>query len=209
MNANLLVAFWGVAVLLIVVPGPDWAFVLASGLRDRTVIPAVGGLMIGYTLLTAIVAAGVGTLITERPMVLTIISGVGAGYLILLGGTLLVRPTAIPDGRPPEASPAPWGVRLARGIGVSALNPKALLMFLALLPQFTRQGAGWSSAWQIGALGLVFVLSCGAFYAVLGSITRAVFRGRPGVARVLSRISAVAMIGIGVAVVVERIVGLS
>jgi threonine/homoserine/homoserine lactone efflux protein len=207
MNVTLLVTFWGVAVLLIVVPGPDWAFVLASGLRDRTVIPAVGGLMIGYALLTAIVAAGVGTLITERPMILTVISAVGAGYLILLGAILLARPTAIPDDRPPDGSPSPWGIRLATGIGVSALNPKGLLMFLALLPQFTRQSADWSSTWQIGVLGLVFVLSCGAFYAVLGTTTRVVFRSRLGIARTLSRISGVAMIGIGIALVIERIVG--
>lgn len=206
MNVNLLLAFWGVAVLLIVVPGPDWAFVLASGRRDRTVIPAVGGLMIGYTLLTAIVATGVGTLITERPVILTIISGVGAGYLILLGAGLLVRPSVIPDDRPPDASSSSWGIRLATGIGVSALNPKGLLTFLALLPQFTRQSADGSSTWQIGALGLVFVLSCGAFYAVLGTTTRVVFRGRPGVALALSRVSGVAMIGIGIAVIVERMV---
>lgn len=205
MDVNLLLAFWGVAVLLIVVPGPDWAFVLTSGRRDRTVIPAVGGLMIGYTLLTAIVAAGVGTLITERPVILTVISVVGAGYLILLGAGLLVRPSVIPDD-PPDASSSSWGIRLATGIGVSALNPKGLLTFLALLPQFTRQSADWSSTWQIGALGLVFVLSCGAFYAALGTTTRVVFRGRPGVALALSRVSGVAMIGIGIAVIIERMV---
>jgi len=192
MNPTLVLTFWGVAFLLIVVPGPDWAFVLVSGLRDRTVAPAVGGLMLGYALLTVIVAAGVGAVVTQRPVVLTVLTVVGAGYLLYLGASLLTTPSAIHSGTQPGTSSPAWGVRLARGVGVSALNPKGLLIFLAVL------------ALQITALGLVFVLTCGVFYTVLGASTRAILRTRPTVARIVSRISGVAMIVIGVVLVVER-----
>ena len=53
-------AFWAVALLLIVVPGADWAFTISAGLRGRSVVPAVGGLVIGYSAITLVVAAGVG-----------------------------------------------------------------------------------------------------------------------------------------------------
>ena len=45
-----MLGFWGVALILIAMPGPDWAFVIAAGIGARVVLPAVGGLMIGYSL---------------------------------------------------------------------------------------------------------------------------------------------------------------
>jgi threonine/homoserine/homoserine lactone efflux protein len=54
-------AFWAVAAVLIVVPGPDWAFAIGAGLR-RQVVPAAGDLVAGYVAMTAVAAAGVGAL---------------------------------------------------------------------------------------------------------------------------------------------------
>lgn len=42
-----LVGYWGFVVAVVAVPGPDWAYTLASGLRDRSVVPAVAGLALG------------------------------------------------------------------------------------------------------------------------------------------------------------------
>jgi len=206
MSSGLVLAFWGVTVLLIVVPGPDWAFTLACGLRDRVVYPAVGGLMIGYTILTAVVAAGVGALVAQNPMVLTVLTVVGAGYLIYLGVTLLARPGTLH--RPTTAedpTASPWQRCVLTGIGVSGLNPKGLLVFLALLPQFTDQNGTWPVPAQIAVLGLVFVLSCGIFYSALGLSTRAILRTRPAVSHAVSRLSGTAMIIIGLFLLVERL----
>ena len=57
-----LLAFWLVALLLIAVPGADWAFTIGAGLRGRSVLPAVGGLVAGYLAVTAVVAARGATL---------------------------------------------------------------------------------------------------------------------------------------------------
>jgi len=208
MNVTLVLAFWGVAFLLIVVPGPDWAFVLACGLRDRTVAAAVGGLMVGYVLLTVIVAAGVGAIVTDAPAVLTALTVIGAGYLVYLGAFLLAEPSVISSGSPSDNPPTRWETVLAKGVGVSALNPKGLLIFLAMLPQFTQQAGSWPVTVQIATLGAVFVLTCGVFYAVLGASTRAIMRTRPAVARILSRLAGAAMIVIGLALAVERLIEL-
>ena len=45
---------------------------------------------------------------------------------------------------------------LVRGIGVSGLNPKGLLVLLALLPQFANPRGSWPLSAQLGLLGLVF-----------------------------------------------------
>lgn len=203
MAVGAVLGYWGVIALLIVVPGPDWAYVLATGLRERVVLPAVTGIMLGYVLVTAIVAAGVGALLTRFELVLTLLTVVGAGYLIWLGVGLLVRPGRIhSEGIAPRS-----GLRqLLRGIGVSALNPKGLLLFLAILPQFADPAAAWPLPVQLAVLGGLFVVTCGAFYLALGAAARAVLGARPAASRVVSRISGGAMVAIGVALLVERII---
>jgi threonine/homoserine/homoserine lactone efflux protein len=203
-------------VLLIIVPGPDWAFVLGSGMRTRTAVPAVGGLVIGYGALTLVVAAGVGTIIARSRSLLTGLIFVGGLYLVWLGARTLARPkapAALADADPDADDQANNGTRkagdnrgtLARGIGVSAVNPKALLLFVALLPQFTSPRWSWPLAAQLGLLGVVFTLSCAAFYLCLGTFARRVAGARPATSRAITRFSGAAMIVIGALLVIERL----
>ena len=204
MAASSIVAFWAVVLLLIIVPGADWAFVLSSGLRSRTVLPAVSGIVLGYAGVTVVVAAGVGALVARSPAFLTGLTIAGGLYLAWHGARTLARPSA-PAGHADAPAGAGRGT-LARGIGVSALNPKGLLMFLALLPQFTDPRGSWPLPAQLAMLGLVFVASCAAFYLCLGSFARRVLHSRPAAARVIARFSGAAMIVIGALLLAERLV---
>jgi threonine/homoserine/homoserine lactone efflux protein len=197
-------AFWLVALLLIIVPGPDWAFVLSAGIRARSVVPAVGGLALGYAGIAVVVAAGVGVLVARSGAVLTGLTVVGGCYLIWHGARTFAR-TSAPAARPEALAAAGRGV-LLRGIGVSALNPKGLLLFLALLPQFTNTRGDWPLGAQLGLLGAVFVLTCAAFYLGLGSAARKVLHARPGAARAVARFSGIAMIAVGAALLTERLI---
>src|ERR1700761_2088218 len=198
-------AFWAICLLLIIVPGADWAFVISAGLGGRSVVPAVGGLVLGYTALTAVVAAGVGTLVARRPVLLTALTVAGGAYLIWRGAMTLAAPAPDLDRSPAAvAGPEPAGPTLARGLGVSGLNPKGLLLFLALLPQFADRHGSWPLPAQLALLGLVFTVTCGTFYLGLGSVVRAVLRPRPWTARAVTRLSGGAMIVIGVALLAER-----
>ncbi len=202
MAAGSVVAFWAVALLLIMVPGADWAFVLDASLRGRSVLPAVGGLVLGYTGITIVVAAGVGAVVGRSPALLAGLTVVGGCYLIWHGATTFARPAAVLTGtRPPADS---GRAVLARGMGVSALNPKGLLIFLALLPQFTNPRWSWPLTAQLGLLGLVFAASCGAFYLGLGSAARKILAARPAAARAVTRFSGAAMVVIGVLLLVRH-----
>jgi threonine/homoserine/homoserine lactone efflux protein len=192
-----------VAFALILTPGPDWAYVLAAGARDHVVLPVVGGLLIGYALITAVVAAGVGPLVAAVPMALTVLTVAGAGYLIQLGVRTLRSPAEV-HADPDVARPVEPLRYLVRGIGVSALNPKGLLLFLSILPQFTRTTAGWPPPVQLAVLGGIFMTICAGFYLVLGHAADRVLGARPGVARATSRVTGVAMVLVGVALLVER-----
>ncbi|MFG2041220.1 LysE family translocator [Dactylosporangium sp. NPDC048998] len=212
MPTNSLVAFWLLAALLIAVPGADWAFTLGAGLRGRSVLPAVAGLVAGYTVVTAVVAAGVGALVAGSPAAMTALTVAGGAYLMWHGGaTLLARPAApaAVATAPPATPPAPgggWAV-FRRGVGVSGLNPKGLLMFLALLPQFTDPRGSWPVAVQLAALGLTFVATCAAFYTALGTAARTLLAARPRAAGTVTRAAGAAMLLLGAVLLVDRLVG--
>jgi threonine/homoserine/homoserine lactone efflux protein len=195
--------FWIVSLLLVMVPGADWAYAITAGLRDRSVIPAVAGLLTGYVALTAVVAAGVAALVGRWPLLLTGLTALGALYLLWLGATTLARPAA------PAAvvggGAQPWLRRAAKGAGISGLNPKGLLLFLALLPQFTSRGTAWLLAAQIMLLGLVHTASCGVVYTGVGTAARRVLRARPAIATAITRFSGAAMIVVGILLLAERL----
>jgi threonine/homoserine/homoserine lactone efflux protein len=196
-------AFWAVSVLLVLVPGADWAYAIAAGLRERTVLPAVAGLLAGYLALTAVVAAGLAALIARSPLALALLTALGALYLLWLGITTLARPPA-PVAAADQGS-RPWLRRAAKGAGISGLNPKALLLFLALLPQFITRGAAWPVAAQIALLGLVHTANCAVVYAGVGTTARRVLRTRPATAAAVTRCSGAAMIVIAALLLAERL----
>jgi threonine/homoserine/homoserine lactone efflux protein len=201
--ASSVLAFWLVALLLIVCPGADWAFTISAGLRSRSVVPAVGGLLLGYAAVTLVGAAGVGALVAGSPAILTVLTVVGGLYLVWHGATTFAHPST-PTASPDVPAGRDWGV-IVQGMGVSGLNPKGLLIFLALLPQFTNPHDGWPVAVQIALLGSAFVVTCGVFYLSLGLFARSVLQARPTGARAVSRFSGAAMVVIGALLLVERL----
>ena len=211
MAASSIVAFWAVAVLLIAVPGADWAFVIGTAVGGRSVPLAVGGLALGYTGMTVVVAAGAGAVMVRSQPALTALTIAGGLYLIWLGARPSTRPPApgVPaPAVPAPAEPGPAGAphaTLVRGIGVSGLNPKGLLLFLALLPQFTSPRWAWPLAAQLGCLGLIFMLTAAAFYLCLGSFIRRILNAAPASALRLTRFSGAAMFVIGAILLAERL----
>lgn len=203
MASGAVLAFWAVSVLFVLTPGADWAYAIAAGLGHRSVVPAVGGLLAGHLVATAVVAAGVAAVVAGSPMVLTVLTVAGAGYLVWLGVATWVRPST-PRAADLESSGS-WARRAVKGFGVSGLNPKVFLLFLALLPQFTDPGGPWPLAAQIVVLGLVHVASCAVVYTGVGAGARMVLRARPAAARIVSRVSGAAMVAIGVVLLVEQV----
>ncbi len=204
MAAGSVITFWVVALLLIIVPGADWAFTISAGLRGHSAVPAVSGIVLGYAGITAVVAAGVGVLVTRTPAILSALTVAGGCYLIWHGAKTFARPAA--PSTPAGARPRTNRTVLVKGMGVSALNPKGLLLFLALLPQFTNPHWSWPVAAQLGFLGLVFMLTCAVFYLCLGSLARKALHTRPAAARAVTRFSGAAMIVIGALLLAERLI---
>lgn len=203
---RLLTAFWVVSISLVLVPGADWAYAISAGLSGNAVAFAIAGMLLGYLAITLVVAAGVGALVAAIPVLLTALTFAGAGYLLWLGANVLIRPPAPELGnartdRTPGTALS-WSVR---GFVVSGLNPKAFLLFLALLPQFTSRSGTWSISAQIGAMGIVHMINCALVYSGVGVGSKIILRSRPKVARKVSQISGAAMIAIATLLIVETI----
>ena len=205
MSTATLAAFWWVSVLFVITPGADWAYAIAAGLNKRAIVPAVAGMLAGHLIATLIVAAGVGALVAGTPFALSALTIVGSAYLLWLGVGMIARP--------PTPSVATGGQNTSRmgwaakGVGVSGLNPKVFLLFLALLPQFTDLAGEWPVPAQIIVLGSVHVLSCAMVYLIVAAAARAVLSTRPQAARVVGRVSGTAMVAIALFLIAEHLLG--
>jgi len=204
MDITLVMQFWVVAAMLALTPGADWAYAISAGLRARSIAPSILGMIAGYIVVIVAVAVGLGALVTAYPVTLTTLTVVGALYLVFLGGTTLAsRPAPITESGEPIASSG-WA-QFLRGSGVSGINPKGLLLLLALLPQFTSPD-GWSSTAQMLTLGGLHILNIAIVYTTVGLLARRLLRTRPRASALLTRLAGIAMTVIGVGILIEQVI---
>lgn len=203
MNPSTVAAFWAVSMLFVLTPGADWAYAMAAGSHRKGVFWAVSGMLAGHLAATFTVAAGLATLITASPAAMTVLTVAGAIYLGWLGiNTLRHRKSSA---TPSSAAPDTGRRQFLKGLGVSLLNPKVFLLFLALLPQFVISGAPWPVAAQLMTLGGLHVLNCAVVYYTVGYGAAIVLTARPRAARVITTITGVVLIGLGGILVTEQL----
>ncbi|MET9524175.1 LysE family translocator [Streptomyces coeruleorubidus] len=203
METTTLAAFLAVDLLLVFTPGADWAYAITAGVRGRSVVPAVAGLIAGYAGYTLLAVAGLVVIVANSASLLTALTLAGAGYLVWLGCGVLRQP-AVLTASEGEAGSSPLRVML-KGAGTSGLNPKALLLYFSLFPQFIDPAGGWPVATQTGLLGTLHMTACAVVYLAVGVLARTVLRTRPAAARAVTRVSGALMIAIGGFLLVERL----
>lgn len=96
-----------------------------------------------------------------------------------------------------------------RGALVSGLNPKGLLLFFAVLPQFVRTDAAWPESAQLALFGFLHVAACALVYAAVAYTACAVLAARLRTARRIELTSGVMMAGLGALLVIEQTVALT
>ena len=206
MNPQLFLAFLVVAAALACTPGVDWAYTIAAGLRQRSFVPAVAGLCGGYVLHTVLLVAGLAAVLAGMPGVLGWITLAGAGYLLWLGvGTL--RSWRWASFSADAAGAAGTQLRtFLQGMGTSGINPKGLLFYVALIPQFVSSEAPLPVPVQSGLLGMTFVALAGLVYTVVALLSRTLLQSRPGAARAVTLASGIIMVALGAVLLGEQLV---
>lgn len=203
-------AFLGVVVAAYVIPGPDFAVILRSatgGARPgaAAALGAQGGLCV-HMLLAAL---GLSVLLAHSPQALNTVRYAGAAYLIYLGLRLIVgtlRDTSTtPRQQESKTKKAAPRTAFLLGLGTNLLNPKAILFFASVLPQFISDDG--SVRVQILLLGTVDVLLGFAVWAVviLFGVKLTTALSKPPARRWWDRATGGALVGLGGALATTRL----
>ena len=199
-----LLGFALASLVLIVIPGPGVLFIVGRALAHgrRTALATACGHAAGSYMVAACVAVGLGALLQRSEQAFVIVKVAGALYLIWLG-VHAVRHRKSLAGAFAVALPPREGWRALRdGVVVGVTNPKAYILFGAILPQFVNRGAGNVPA-QMLLLALVSV-SIGAVsdccWGCAASAVRAWFARSPRRFELVGGAGGLAMIGVGVTV---------
>lgn len=154
-----LLGFAVVSAAIIVVPGPGVLFVVGRALSygRRTAVATAFGHAAGNYAVAACVALGLGVLLQRSAEVFAAVKLAGAAYLVWLGVQAIRHRRSLASAMGAAAGDPREGWRALRdGFAVGVTNPKAYILFGALLPQFVQRDAGHVPA-QMLLLALVSV----------------------------------------------------
>lgn len=129
-------------VVISLTPGAGAINTMSNSLTEgwRRSIWGIIGQQIALIVYIVIVAAGVGLLVTHFPVLYDIVRYAGAAYLVYLGVRLILVKTDAEEQSHENFTPrseSRWSM-VRRGFWVNILNPKAVVFFLAFMPQFVR-----------------------------------------------------------------------
>jgi threonine/homoserine/homoserine lactone efflux protein len=196
-----LLAFIGVAAVVIVTPGQDTALTIRNTLAGgraagfRTAV----GVVAGQAVWALAASLGVAALIVASEPAFVALKFAGAAYLVFLGGQALLA--AVRGRAHGGEAVAAGGRELRQGLLSNLGNPKMAVFFTSLLPQFGGESFG-----ALLALGLVF---CGLTFAWLSAYAAAVAKAgdvlrRPAIRRVLDAVAGIVLVSLGLRLATER-----
>ena len=194
-------AFIGACVLLTLIPGPNVALIMANAIAYgvRTGLLTVCATTTALALQLVLVLAGLAALLAAASSVFVWLRWIGVVYLIWLG-VKQWRTIA----RDEEMQPKPLPVRaiLARAAAVGLTNPKTLLFYAALFPQYVN--AHLPAAPQIAILGVTLIsvaMTVDGLWAITAGRARALLLRR---ARFRNRLTGGLLIGAGVGLAIVK-----
>ena len=195
-DSTLLGGFIVAAVAIIVSPGPATIVILRHALTGGrgTGLAAVSGVQLGLLVHTALAVVGISLLVASSPVLFRGLTIIGAVYLAWLG----IQSLRGVGGLEVETGAAPAGAaRACREAALcNILNPKVILWFLALLPNFVNPEAGDVTAQLIALSALLIALNI-LWQAPMALAADGVRRwlGRPENMHAVNRVSGVVLLG--------------
>ncbi|MCW2782982.1 MAG: lysine transporter LysE [Marmoricola sp.] len=192
------------AFILIAIPGPSVVFAISRALAyGRAVaLATVLGNSLGLLVVLVLVSVGLGAIVSKSIVVFTVLKFAGAAYLVWLGVQAIRHRKGISVDGAEVAISMTLPRALRQGFVVGFSNPKAFLIFAALLPQFLDRSEGHLQVQMLllGLLAFVIGLCSDTVWAITASQLRTWFNASPGRGRKLGAIGGFSMIGLGVAI---------
>ena len=196
-------AFVAAIILFLMIPGPgNLALITSTGKGGiRGGLAATLGLMAGDQILMWMAVAGVAALLIAYPTAFAAVQWLGAAYLAWLGVRMLLA-------KPGGASILNIQPRhyFRQAIGISLLNPKAIVFYMAFFPLFidpTRhQGLSTFGAMAVTIATLTFVY--GLTMVLLTHFLAERLRASPRISSALEKIAGMFLIGFGIKLALSR-----
>ena len=202
-----LLEFLVASFIIILVPGPSVLFAVARAIAWGRWIAllTVFGNALGMLVLAALIAFGFGPMLENSPTLYMVVQWAGGAYLVWLGIDALRHRELHAERMTDQGPVAPERLRTLReGFVVGVLNPKAVVFFAAVFPQFVDREAGHVAV-QLMVLGVIFsiiaVLSDGT-WAVVAGTARQWLASNPKRLITMRVVGGIVMVCLGLAVLV-------
>lgn len=187
-----------------IIPGPSMLLALMHGIKygsRKTVATAMGN--VTASVMQAVISiAGLGILLTASESIFLLVKWCGAAYLIHTGINILRSPAADfnPSGPGPADTNATWKKRFMQAFLVAVGNPKAVIFFTALFPQFIDASGAHLFQYiiMVGTLAVV-AFCCFMIYAVGGGRISAFFSAQ-NAGKWIKRLIGGTFVGAGVSI---------
>jgi len=194
-DLSTLLAFAMAVLAIVLSPGPDTILILRYALTSgpKAGFAAVAGVQIGLILHTLLAVVGISVIIASSPALFRMVAIAGAAYLAWLGFQAFREGgLAMLDG---ARQPVSAAKACRDAILTNVLNPKVILLFLALLPNFVVIGRGDVPA-QLATLSATLIIINVAWQAPMAWAANGIRRWllRPRVQRVVSRVTGVILL---------------
>lgn len=200
------IAFAIASFLIIIIPGPSVLFTIGRGISfgRKAALVNVAGNSVGMLTGSLAVAIGIGSFVQSSDIAYAVVGVLGGGYLIYLGYDAVKTRKDVAQALVTKADPKPMGQLFKQGFVVGFLNPKSLVFFAAILPQFVDPSQG-RVILQMVFLALIFfviaVISDGTWGIVAGT-ARHWLAGTPTRIEKISGAGGFVIIVLGISVII-------
>lgn len=182
-------------------PGPSILFVVsrALALGRRAALTTVVGNTAGLAAQVTLVVAGLGAVVARSAAIFTAVKLLGAIYLVFLGIRVIVARRELATILDDAVEPQNRRRNLREGFIVGATNPKGVIIFTAVLPQFISRSAGHVSLQLalLGAICLMISLVTDSGWALVSGTARSWFGRSPRRLECVGGSSGLVMVGLG------------
>ena len=208
MTLNQLLLFLPSALIVAASPGANNLLAFANGSKEglRPAVLALAGRCVAFVFLVAIVIGGLGAVLEASEIAFQITKWAGVLYLAFLGAKMMRGDERYEDGASGTVVPAGTYSLVRREFITAMMNPKAILLFTAFVPQFVVADSNVSITNQLLVLSAIYIsveLMAATGWALVGSVIRSLHASARQLA-IFNRITGATLLGAAVILATSR-----
>ena len=189
------------AIVIIMSPGPDFLFVITKGIAQgrKAGIYSAFGISVGLVVHTILAAMGLSALVQTSGIAFQTIKYIGAAYLIYLGIKLIIDRNNSIQYNSPDNGELKKGALFRQGVITNVFNPKAVITFMAFIPQFISSTDG-GATYEIIVFGSIISFLAIVWFGVVGYFAGSVGRwlsSQVYVQKIINLASGFILVGLG------------